>query len=103
MNDSPLGDIIDGLRRTGLVRPDVEPQLEALTGGVASDIWLVHADGRAFVVKRALAKLRVAADWRAPVSRNAGEVAWLRRAGQIVPEAVPAILAHDPVAGFFAM
>ncbi|HWA62449.1 MAG TPA: hypothetical protein VG939_13795, partial [Caulobacteraceae bacterium] len=38
-----------------------------LTGGVSSDIWRVEVAGRAPVcVKRAVAKLRVAADWRAP-------------------------------------
>jgi aminoglycoside phosphotransferase (APT) family kinase protein len=55
------------------------------------------------VVKRALAKLRVTADWRAPVERNAYEVAWLRVAGAILPAAVPAIVGHDPVSGLFAM
>ena len=59
--------------------------------------------GREFVVKRALEKLRVAADWRAPVSRNASEVAWFRRAAMAVPDAVPTILAHDAAQGFFAM
>jgi 5-methylthioribose kinase len=47
--------------------------------------------------------LRVARDWRAPVSRNASEVDWLRTAGRIVPGAVPEVLAHDPGAGVFAM
>lgn len=74
-----------------------------LTGGVASDIWLVEADGASLVVKKALEALRVAQDWRAPVSRNASEVEWLRVAGGIVPSAVPKIRAHDPEIGIFAM
>ena len=45
----------------------------------------------------------MAADWRAPVSRNASEVAGFRWAVLAVPNAVPTILAHDAVQGFFAM
>lgn len=95
-------EITAALRRMGLAG-EAAPALVPLTGGVASDIYRVEADGRRFVVKRALAKLRVAADWRAPVERNGLEVAWLRTAGAIVPAAVPAVLGQDPVAGLFAM
>lgn len=92
-----------GLRQLGLLSLDGEAEMMPLTGGVASDIWLVRTPDRQFVVKRALEQLRVAADWRAPVSRNASEVAWLRRAGKAVPKAVPQILAHSLELGFFAM
>jgi len=78
-------------------------QALALTGGVASDIWKIEADGRVFVVKQALARLRVAQEWRAPVSRNASEVQWLLVAGKVVPQAVPKVLAHDARRGVFAM
>ena len=54
-------------------------------------------------IKRALAKLKVEADWQVPVERNAYEVAWFKAARAIVPNAVPDILAHDPSTGFFAM
>ncbi|MDW6024672.1 phosphotransferase [Mesorhizobium sp. BAC0120] len=103
MTDDPFAAVIASLKRLGLIPAGVEPELSPLTGGVASDIWLVQAGEQQFVVKRALEKLRVAADWRAPVSRNASEVAWFRRAGLAVPGAVPAILAHDPAEGYFAM
>jgi 5-methylthioribose kinase len=74
-----------------------------LTGGVASDIWKVQGPDRAFVVKRALARLRVAQEWNAPVSRNATEVLWLLEAAKLVPQAVPKVLAHDAAYGAFAM
>jgi aminoglycoside phosphotransferase (APT) family kinase protein len=74
-----------------------------LSGGVASDIFRVEAGGTTFCVKRALPKLKVAAEWRAPVERNRFEVEWLRVAGALVPGAVPPILADDPAAGAFAM
>lgn len=74
-----------------------------LTGGVASDIWLIQSGDSAFVVKKALAQLRVAQEWKAPVSRNASEVKWLLEAARVVPAAVPRILAHDADRGIFAM
>lgn len=91
------------LVRAGLVGDGVAIRAEPLTGGVASDIWRVEAGGRRFAVKRALAKLKVARDWRAPVSRNGNEVEWLLTAGRIVPDAVPHVLAHDAAVGAFAM
>lgn len=96
-------EVLDAVRRMRLVAPGESPRAEALAGGVASDIWRIDAARGPFCVKRALARLKVAAEWRAPVERNGYEVAWFRVAGAIVPEAVPAILGHDPEAGLFAM
>jgi hypothetical protein len=47
-------------------------------GRVSSDIWLVRADTAAFCVKRALPRLRAAANWREPVERNSKEAAWIK-------------------------
>jgi Ser/Thr protein kinase RdoA (MazF antagonist) len=75
-----------------------------LAGGVSSDIWRVDLpDGRTICIKRALPKLKVAAEWYAPVSRNAVEWAWIGFAARHVPGAVPRPLAHDAGAGLFAM
>jgi hypothetical protein len=83
-----------GMAVTGPLR--VEP----LTGGVSSDIVRVTlSDGRAFCAKRALAQLKVAATWEAPLERNHYEIAWLRRAGQIVPGAAPEVIAEDRAHG----
>lgn len=98
---NPLDDFIE---RAGLVRPGEPRTWTALTGGVSSDIWRVAlADGRSLCVKRALSKLKVAADWHAPVSRNAYEWAYLRFACEVVPGRVPQPIAHDPQVGMFAM
>ena len=80
-----------------------EVRIEPLTGGVSSDIVKVTAGDRVFAVKRALSKLKVAADWRAPVERNRYEAAWMEVAAGIVPDAVPELLGHDPESGLFAM
>ena len=75
----------------------------ALEGGVSSDIYRVDAGGRTLCVKRALGKLKVAANWQAPIDRNRSEVAWLKVAAGIAPTAVPGVLADDAAAGAFAM
>jgi 5-methylthioribose kinase len=87
----------------GLVGPRTGCALTPLGGGVSSDIFRVEVDGRSFCVKRALAKLKVAADWRAPVERNHSEAEWLRVAAEIVPDAVPRLIGEDARAGLFAM
>jgi aminoglycoside phosphotransferase (APT) family kinase protein len=92
------------LARSGLAPPSLRREWSPLTGGVSSDIWRVDlADGRTLCVKRALPQLKVAAEWKAPVSRNAHEWAWIRFARDVLPDAVPQPLAHDPAAGLFAM
>lgn len=74
-----------------------------LTGGVSSDIWRVTTSRGTVCVKRALAKLKVAASWTAETGRNAHEWAFMQVADGIVPGCVPAPVAHDPVRGLFAM
>ena len=91
------------LGRLGLTGDGSEVRAAALSGGVSSDIWKVETGGRTVCVKRALPRLKVAADWRAPVARNAFEAAWIETAGGIVPDAVPRLLGHDPEAGLIAM
>lgn len=87
----------------GLARPGETAQWQALTGGVSSDIWRVDLPGRSLCIKRALSKLKVAADWEAPVSRNGYEWAWIEFAAQHCPHNVPTPLAHDAALGVFAM
>ena len=91
------------LARMGLLAPGERARYTALTGGVASDIWKVETSAKTFAVKRALPKLKVVADWYAPVVRNAFEVKWMEVVRDIVPRAVPQVLGHDPAAGLFAM
>ncbi|TVT46069.1 MAG: aminoglycoside phosphotransferase family protein [Denitromonas halophila] len=98
MNDKAQPDarLLATLQKAGLVDPAESPVFDALTGGVSSDIWKVTTSRGSFCVKRALSKLKVAADWQAPVERNQYEVAWFRVVHAILPEAVPEVLLHDP-------
>ena len=100
---APAGDLIEPLRRMGLLKAGERPRLTPLAGGVSSDIVLVEAEDRRFCVKRALPKLKVAALWEAPVERNAAEAAWMRAVARWLPRAVPRILGEDASAGLFAM
>ena len=74
-----------------------------LPGGVSSDIWCIDLADGPICVKRALPKLKVEADWFAPIERNAYEVRWMQTANNAVPGATPTILAHDAASGMFAM
>jgi aminoglycoside phosphotransferase (APT) family kinase protein len=96
-------DILGVLRRGGLLDFAHEPRGEPLTGGVSSDIWRVELPGGAVCVKRALARLKVKADWRAPLERSGYEAAWMEVARGIVPEAAPEILFVDRAAGAIVM
>ena len=74
-----------------------------MTGGVSSDIQLIETAQHRFCVKRALARLKVAALWEVPVGRNAAEAAWMRRVGEWLPGTAPEVLGEDRSAGLFAM
>ena len=96
-------EILAVLRRGGLIELGDEPAGEPLAGGVSSDIWLVPAAPEPLCVKRALAKLRVRADWRVPVERSGHEAAWMREAAAIVPAAVPRLIHEDQAASALVM
>jgi aminoglycoside phosphotransferase (APT) family kinase protein len=97
------GDLIEPLRRMGLLKAGEAARITPLTGGVSSDIALVEAGGRRICVKRALPRLKVAALWEAPVGRNAAEASYMRAVARWLPHAVPRVLDEDAEAGWFAM
>ncbi|MDE2517153.1 MAG: phosphotransferase [Rhodospirillales bacterium] len=97
-------DLHAALIRLGLADPAAPPAMgEALTGGVSSDIWRVDLPSGPICVKRALAQLRVAAEWHAPVERNRFEARWMGQANAACPGAAPALLGQDPQSGALAM
>ena len=96
-------DLHAALRRMALIGAHDAPPLVPLAGGVSSDIYRVELPERPICIKRALPKLKVSAEWRAPVERNRYEVEWIRTASAIVPEFVPQVIAEDRASGTFAM
>jgi len=91
------------MRDLGLFTGAVDPKVTPLTGGVSSDVFRVDLPDGPVCVKQALARLKVAATWEAPVWRVHNEVAWLRFAGGIDPKRVPQILAEDKRTHLFVM
>jgi len=75
----------------------------ALTGGVSSDIWRIDTPAGPVCAKRALARLRVAADWRAPIERNLYEARWMQVADEAVPGCTPEVLGQHPGLGVLVM
>ena len=103
MREHPPAELLEALYRMKLLAHDADVHGERLTGGVSSDIWRIDLPTGPVCVKRALAKLRVAADWHAPVERNRYEAAWMQRANAAVPGAAPALLGQDEASGALAM
>jgi aminoglycoside phosphotransferase (APT) family kinase protein len=77
------GELVAYLRETGRITPVDDPRVTVLAGGVSNRTVLVEmADGRDWVVKQALAKLRVQVDWfsdPARIHREADGLRWLAR------------------------
>jgi aminoglycoside phosphotransferase (APT) family kinase protein len=96
------GTLLELLRRDGIVRaPDA--RLTPLSGGVSCEIYLVEEGTERFVVKRALAKLNVKADWYADIIRNRHEWEYIRYVDRFLPMAVPALRQCSATDNYFAM
>src|SRR5512146_778591 len=97
-------EIAPALAAMGLIQDGESFHLERLSGGVSCDVYKVGRTAQPpLVVKRALPKLRVAHDWRAPPERSITEVAWMRLVAGINPDWVPKILGEDHAHHLFAM
>jgi 5-methylthioribose kinase len=101
------GDSTDVIRRAlvdmQIVGANQQAVLIPLAGGVSSDIFRAELPQAVVCVKRALPRLKVAAEWKVPVDRNRFEVEWLRVAAGVVPRNVPTLLGEDRPSGTFAM
>lgn len=83
---------------------DEDAGATALDGGVSSDIRIVHSAHGDYVVKRALAKLKVEADWFSDPARSSIEVRGLRTIAALLGAAhAPNILWADEANHRFAM
>ena len=90
-------ELLHYLRANGILPPEDQPVLRTLTGGVSNRTVLVTSPARgAFVVKQALAKLRVAVEWYADPERIHREARALERlAGLAPPGTVTRLLFED--------
>ena len=90
------------LQRDGVVHTP-NAQLTPLGGGVSCEIYLVEDGRERFVVKRALPKLKVKADWFADINRNRHEWEYIRYVSKFLPDAVPALKYCSGTDNYFAM
>ena len=74
-----------------------------LTGGVSSDIWRIDTARGPVCAKRALPKLRVAADWQAPIERNLYEARWMQVANAARARLRAEVLGQHPRLGVLVM
>jgi tRNA A-37 threonylcarbamoyl transferase component Bud32 len=97
--------LVDYLRKGGLVGADETPRLSNLHGGVSNRTVLVErSNGDAWVLKQALAKLRVQADWFSDPRRIHREALGLRWLARLAPAgAIPPLLFEDTEHHLLAM
>ena len=95
-------EFLEVLRRNGHVC-DPQARLVPMHGGVSSEIYLVEDGTRKFVVKWALAKLKVKDDWFADVGRNRSERDYMECVGRMMPGAVPQLSFSSADDGYFGM
>ncbi|MGA8260712.1 MAG: aminoglycoside phosphotransferase family protein [Arenicellales bacterium] len=91
------------LRDHGLLETGSDVIVTPLAGGVSSEIWKVEAGGRTFCVKQALERLKVEADWYAPLERNVYEARWNDVANRVAPGTAPRVRCRDDERMFFIM
>lgn len=93
------------LRDSGRIGAGEQPEVRVLTGGVSNRTVLVtRPGGEAWVIKQALAKLRVAVDWFAPPGRISREAAGLRVLHELAPPGtITPLVFEDPAQGLLAM
>ena len=99
------GELLSYLRAHYLIDPWDVPSTRVLRGGVSSRTVLVEPSNRAaFVLKQALAKLRVAADWFSDPARIHREALGLRYLERILPKgAITPLLFEDREHNIIAM
>lgn len=82
---------------------DEPARVSPLTGGVSSNIYLVETSHCRWVVKQALARLRVKDDWQCDPARSLNEYEALRYAQAQFPQAVPRTVHVDCDRNLFVM
>ncbi len=97
--------LLEYLRLHGHISGDERPEFRVLTGGVSNrTVWVRRPNGQSWVLKQALEKLRVEADWFSNPERIHREAAGLRWLIQLVPiGTIPELVFEDTDAHLLAM
>jgi len=85
------------LRDQGHIAPTEQPLIRTLAGGVSNrTVWVERPNGEAWVLKQALAKLRVSVDWFSSPERVHREALGLRWLAELAPPgATPRLIFED--------
>jgi aminoglycoside phosphotransferase (APT) family kinase protein len=99
------GALVAYLRANGRIGPDESPRITVLAGGVSNRTVLVERpSGEAWVIKQALAKLRVQVDWFSSPERIHREALGLRWLAELAPPgAITPFIFEDHEAHLLAM
>ncbi|HEY7116124.1 MAG TPA: phosphotransferase [Tepidisphaeraceae bacterium] len=110
MSNNPLDienpdQLLAYLRATARIAPDEHPRIQVLAGGVSNRTVLVERpSGEAWVLKQALAKLRVAVDWFSDPRRIEREALGLKYLAEIAPPGtITPLVFEDPAHHLLAM
>jgi len=97
--------LVGYLQQTGRIARGEQPRMAILQGGVSNrTVWIERPSGEAWVMKQALAKLRVPVDWFSSperIHREALGLEWLTRLAP--PGAIPPLLFEDGERHLLAM
>ena len=97
------GASVEAFWRRDVGRQEELRDVEFLTGGVSSIVIRVTTDADAFVIKQALPQLRVEAAWYARPERSLIEARCATVLSDLVPGAVPEVIATVPSRNAFVM
>lgn len=96
-------EILSVLREAGLIEAGQTPPMHPITGGVSSAVLFIDLPSGPVCAKRALAQLKVAAEWKASVERTLSEIAWIRVVAAMDSTLVPKIILTAPARHLFVM
>src|SRR5688500_15463331 len=98
MNIEQHNELISYLRETGRIGSGEQVQARTLGGGVSNRaVYLQRKDGRAWVLKQALPKLRVPIDWFSDPQRIQREAMGMQRLTRLAPPgAITPLIFVDP-------
>jgi 5-methylthioribose kinase len=78
--------LVEYLKISGRISAEEQPMIRVLSGGVSNrTVWLERENGEAWVLKQALAKLRVKVDWFSSPERVLREALGLKWLAEIAP------------------
>lgn len=104
LNIEEPDELLAYLRRGGHIGGSERPAIRILTGGVSNRTVLVERPtGESWVLKQALAKLRVPVDWFSSPERVRKEALGLRWLAVLAPARVPNLVFEDPTVHLIAM